>query len=167
MKFPSILLIPGLLTTMARANEFDFTREIRVSATPQTVWKALVDPAQVKRYHLAPLREIELKKDGTITYGTADEVMISGKIMAVAENVKLAHTFRFGPASHPATDADPETTVTYEIRRDGDLTVLKLTHSGFTTENQTRANITGGWPFILGRLKEILDAKPTPGPRKD
>ena len=35
---------------------------------------------------------------------------------------------------------------------------LTLTHDGFDEVNQSYANATGGWPIILARMKDRLEA---------
>lgn len=146
-----------LMSAPLNASPLDFVHEIRIAAPTEKVWSAIVTPERVAEYHLAPLRKIELKKDGTIEYGTPEQVMISGKITAIEPGTVLSHTFRFAPANHSGTTGDPETLVTYTLRKDGDGTILKLIHSGFTEDNQSRANVTGGWPFILGEMKALLE----------
>ncbi len=150
----------GLLTVIAHSEDVVYTQEIRVSVAPDVVWNALVNPEIVKTYHMAPLQKIELKEGGEIVYGRGDKVMISGRITQMEPNVKLTHTFHFGPQNHPGTEKDDDTVVTYDIRKDAGETVLKLTHSGFTEKNQSYTNITGGWPFILKKLKSTLETKP-------
>lgn len=146
-----------LMAAPLNASPLDFVHEIRIAAPEEKVWSAIVTPELVGKYHLAPLRKIELRKDGVIEYGTPEQVMISGKITAIEPGTSLSHTFRFAPANHSGTTEDSETVVTYTLRKDGDGTILKLVHSGFTEDNQTRANVTGGWPFILGEMKSFLE----------
>jgi uncharacterized protein YndB with AHSA1/START domain len=117
-----------------------------LAASPEAVWRAIIDPALVAEYHLAPLRVLELRPGGVISYGTKREEMILGKVVEFEVHRRLVHTFRFGP-SQPGTAKDPETTVSY----------LTLTHSGFPSENQTYANISNGWPYILDAMEAILD----------
>lgn len=155
-------ILSSAVVAIAHAEPVEFTQEIRTKATPEAVWESLTKPELVKIYHLAPLQKIELKKGGEILYGRENKVMISGSITDIAPNARLAHTFRFGPPQLPATQAAGDTLVTYAIRTDGAETVLKLTHSGFTAKNPAFTNATGGWPFILKKLKSLLDAKPTP-----
>lgn len=148
-----------LMIAAANAKDLDFTEEVHLSASPEKVWRAITEPEMVNRYHFAPLSKIELKKGGSVVYGTQEEVMISGTIMDFEENVRLIHTFRFGPQNHPATDQDPDTLVSYRISKDGEKTLLSLTHSGFSADNQTRANIIEGWPHLLAQLKATLEAE--------
>lgn len=154
--FSSAILLLAL-SSATHASGVVFEQEIRVAAPPEVVWDALTKPDLVRTYHFAPLRKIELKKGGEIVYGTAEKVMISGIITEIEPNVKLSHTFRFGAKQNAPAGPDAETLVTYSISKDGAATVLKLTHSGFPEKNQNYANVTGGWPFILKKMKSALD----------
>jgi len=133
-----------------------FSHSMTLAASPEAIWRAIIDPALVAEYHLAPLRVLELRPGGGISYGTKGEEMILGKVVEFEANRRLVHTFRFGP-SQPGTAKDPETTVTYLIEPVGTRTKLTLTHSGFPSENQTYANISNGWPYILDAMEAILD----------
>lgn len=150
-----IAAIGGLPTPSMAGPKFEKT--ITLDASPDTVWRALTDPGMVKQYHFVPLMTLEQKAGGRIEYGADGKVAISGKVIACEAGKKLSHTFRF--AAQPGTQADPETTVTYEISpaKDGAKGCsLTLTHSGFAEENQSFANVTGGWPFILDGLTKVL-----------
>ncbi|RYD43939.1 MAG: hypothetical protein EOP85_09755 [Verrucomicrobiaceae bacterium] len=161
MKFltPTTLCI---LAVSSQAAPVEYVQEIRVTAPPEAVWDALTMPELVKKWHMAPLQKIELKKGGRIIYARDGKVLISGTITEIEPEVKLSHTFRFGAADHPDTGTDGDTVVTYTLRQDGKDTVLKLVHSGFTEKNQTYTNVTGGWPFILKKLKVALEPAPSP-----
>lgn len=134
----------------------DFSKTIVANAAPSKVWEALVDPEKVAQYHLAPLREIELREGGRIAYGTESDEMIVGRVLRVEIGRRLDHTFRFHP-NQEGTKNDTETVVSYVIEAGSDGTVLTLLHSGFVEENQTYANICGGWPFILDALKAFVE----------
>ena len=46
---------------------------------------------------------------------------------------------------------------------------LTVTHTGFKSEDQTFADVTGGWPVILSSLKSVLETgkgMPWPKPGK-
>ncbi len=146
-------IVPCLFATALHAAPVEYVQEIRIPASPEKVWDALAKPELVKTWHMAPLQKIELKKGGEIVYARDGKVLISGTITEVEPAAKLAHTFRFGATGHPGTEADGSTLVTYTLARDGAETVLKVVHSGFTEKNQTFTNATGGWPFILKKLK--------------
>jgi len=145
---------------MSGPENLDFTCEMQISAPVRVVWRALVEPEIVGRYHLAPLAHIELRPGGAIRYGTGKAALIAGTIVEAHPGERLSHTFRFGAISHPGVEADADTLVTYDLRAEGGQTVLRLIHSGFAEDNQTRANIAGGWPYILGQLKAEAERTP-------
>ncbi len=133
-----------------------FTQKIRTKASKGAVWKSLTDPELVARYHVARLQTLDPRVGGKLIYGEAGRAMITGTIIEWRPEEKLSHTFRFDPLAHPGTGKDEETLVTYLIREEGKTAILSLTHSGFEVDNQTRANITAGWPVILSRLESCL-----------
>jgi uncharacterized protein YndB with AHSA1/START domain len=135
-----------------------FTTSRLIAGTSDELWLAIVDPSKVAQYHLAPLRVIELTKGGGIRYGTDEAEMISGEILEFVPGRRLVHTFQFGSAME-ATREDPVTTVTYLIEPEDQGTRLTVIHSGFPKENQTYANISGGWPYILDALKIVVEKK--------
>lgn len=136
--------------------EFLYSVDLPVPASQ--VWSALVQPEQVAQYHFVPLLKLETFPGGEIAYGMGDDVMISGKITRFEPSAVLAHTFNFAPGEHSAlAEADPETLVTYTLDSPpSGGTRLTLVHSGFPYQNQTYANIEGGWPAILDGLRRYL-----------
>jgi len=134
----------------------EFSQSLSIQAPPRRVWQAIVDPKEVIRYHLAPLKEIQLKSGGRISYGTEDRDMIAGRIVHLEIGHRLDHTFRF-LFSPETTGKDPETLVSYQIFETPAGSTLTLRHSGFPDENATFANISGGWPSILDALKNHLE----------
>lgn len=133
------------------SNLLEYNAEVLLKATPAQVWDALVNPAIVASYHMAPLRRIELRTGGTIEYGSSEAASIIGKITELQAGRLLQHTFRFTELLDGASD-DPESWVRYELLPAGEETCLRLLHGGFTSENQTYANIRDGWPYILKGL---------------
>ena len=135
-----------------------FTIARSLAASPAAIWQALIDPAQVVEYHLAPLTVLDLRSGGEITYGTEEGAMITGQILDFVPGQQLVHTFRFSAALE-GTGNDPETTVSYLIEADADGAILTLTHTGFPKQNQTYVNISGGWPHILDALKAFVETR--------
>lgn len=140
--------------------EFHYT--LFIGKPAREVWDALVTKATVDRYYMAPLHTLELKEGGKISYGKETE-MITGRIIELDAPEKLVHSFNF------AGSKDPETRVTYEIEAVGEkMCSLTISHTGFAKENQTFANIAGGWPVIASSLKSLLETgKPLPWPERD
>lgn len=139
--------------------EFHYTIFIAKPATE--VWSALTEKKIIDQYHLAPLRALDLKKGGQICYG-GDTDVITGAIVEIKAPKKWVHTFRF------AGSDDQETQVTYQIEPIGEaMCSLTISHTGFQADDQTFADITGGWPVIASSLKTLLETgRPLPWPQK-
>jgi uncharacterized protein YndB with AHSA1/START domain len=138
----------------------EFHQTIFIGKPAKEVWDALTTKTTVDQYYMAPLLVLDLKKGGRIAYGR-ETAMIEGMITELDASRKLSHSFRF------AASTGPETLVAYEVEPVGDaMCALHLTHSGFKKEDQTFADITGGWPVILSSLKTLLETgKPLPWPK--
>ena len=129
--------------------EFHYTIFIARPATE--VWNALTEKQMIDRFYMAPVRTLDLKKGGKISYGIEAEV-ITGTILDLEAPKTLVHSFKF------AGSDDPETRVSYEVEAIGELMCsLTISHTGFRMEDQTFANITGGWPVIASSLKTLLE----------
>ena len=130
-----------------------------IAKPAQEVWNALTENKTIDQYHLAPLHTLELKEGGRISYG-ADAEMITGTILELRPPENLVHTFRF------AGSEDPETRVSYRIEAVGEgMCSLEISHTGFRAEDQSFADVTGGWPVIASSLKTLLETgHPLPWP---
>ncbi len=131
----------------------NFTR--RFETSPAILWAAITEPAIVSRYHFVPLRELALKEGGVISYGTPEKEMIVGRVLEVLPGERLTHTFRFTSVL-PDTANDPETTVCWSLKEQGETTGLTLSHSGFPEENATHCHVSGGWPHLLDQLEALM-----------
>ncbi|GAA5497308.1 hypothetical protein Rhal01_03501 [Rubritalea halochordaticola] len=162
MRIAFILLACLCLPLQAEPVKPEFSYTTFIAKPAKTVWNALTQKDTVNQYYLAPIHTLELKQGGKISYGGEQE-MISGTITKLEAPKTLTHTFNF------AGSKDPETTVSYSIEPIGEeMCALTVTHSGFQEENQTYANVAGGWPFILSSLKTLLETgKPMPWPKPE
>jgi uncharacterized protein YndB with AHSA1/START domain len=147
------------LTAQAMKPEFHYT--ILIARPAAEVWSALTEKKTIDQYYMAPVHTLELRKGGRISYGGEAEV-ISGTITEMEAPKVLAHTFQF------VGSENPETRVSYGIKPIGDsMCSLEISHTGFGAENQTYADIRGGWPVIASALKTLLETgKPLPWPEK-
>ncbi len=145
----AFLAISSLLSAQPMSPEFHYTIFIARPATD--VWSALTEKKMIDQFYMAPVHTLELKKGGKISYGSEAE-FVTGKITELEAPKTLVHTFKF------AGSDDPETLVAYEIEPIGELMCsLTISHTGFRAEDQTFANITGGWPVIASSLKTLLE----------
>lgn len=151
----------AVLSTANPMNTLAYIQTVEIATTPLELWQALVEPDIVTKYHLAPLKEIELRENGNILYGTPEADLIFGRVLKAEPGQLLEHSFRFALPSHDGTLSDEETIVSYAITPLPQGVSLTLSHCGFLEENQTYANISGGWPFILEGLKSLLEHRPS------
>ena len=140
-------------------NELKFEQIVEIQAPVEAVWRAITDAEIVSQYYLCPLIKLDLEPGGEIIYGFPDQVLISGTVLSVERHETLAHSFLFDPQTHENVVDNPPSRVTYELRPDGDSTILTLTHDGFGADNQSMANVTEGWPIILNGLKTHLEGR--------
>ena len=129
--------------------EFHYT--ILIAKPAKDVWAALTEKKTIDQYYMAPVHTLELKVGGKISYG-GDSEFILGHISELSAPKTLVHTFKF------AGSEDAETRVAYEITPIGEsMCSLMIAHTGFEAEDQTFADITGGWPVIASSLKTLLE----------
>ena len=120
--------------------EFHYTTFIAKPA--KEVWSALTQKKIIDQYFMATAHTLELKEGGRISYG-GDEEVITGRIVELEAPKSLVHSFKF------AGSDDPATRVAYKIESVGDaMCSLTISHTGFQAEDQTFANVTGGWPVM-------------------
>ncbi|MDP4623571.1 MAG: SRPBCC domain-containing protein [Akkermansiaceae bacterium] len=154
----AFLASSSLLVAQSIKPEFHYTIFIAKPATE--VWSAVTEKKVIDQYYMAPVHTLELKKGGKISYGGDTEV-ITGTITKLEAPKTLVHTFKFSGSE------DLETSVTYKIEPIGDaMCSLTISHTGFQAEDQSFANITGGWPVIASSLKTLLETgKVLPWPK--
>jgi len=148
----SVPALAVVVPTSPAPNSPIFTQTLYIAKSASVVWQAITDKDIVTKYYMCPLADIDPSPGGQIRYGSGKKTYIKGVVMKASPNKTLEHTFQM--SNHPE---DVLTTVTYEISDMGDICKLTLTHSGFTFENGTYQDISFGWPWILSRLKTLLE----------
>lgn len=162
MKTTILAFLACVATSSAEPMKTEFHYTLFIAKPAKDVWSALTEKKTIDQYYMAPVHTLELKKGGRISYG-ADAELISGAITGLEAPEKLVHTFRF------AGSDDPETSVAYVIKPVGEsMCSLTISHTGFQAEDQTFADITGGWPVIASSLKTLLETgHGLPWPKKE
>jgi uncharacterized protein YndB with AHSA1/START domain len=157
--FVALFTATSLLSAQPMKPEFHYT--LFIAKPAKDVWSALTEKKTIDQYYMAPVHKLELKKGGQISYG-GDKELISGTIIELQAPKILVHTFKFSGSD------DPETRVSYQIKPIGEaMCSLSISHTGFKAEDQTYADISGGWPVIASSLKTLLETGRTlPWPQK-
>jgi uncharacterized protein YndB with AHSA1/START domain len=135
------------------------TLKRRFDAAPEKVFSAWTDPKKLARWFCPlacdpVLAETDARVGGRyriVVRGRSDgeEHDVSGTFREVVPNRKLVFTWAW------RTTPERESVVTVELARDGDGTLLTLTHEQFFDE-AARDRHRSGWSPILDRLVEML-----------
>jgi uncharacterized protein YndB with AHSA1/START domain len=141
--------------------------EITIKADREKVWDALVNPAQTKKYMFGCETVSDWKKGSPLlwrgSYEGKDMVFVKGSIVEFNPPSKLVYTV-FDP-NNPSMKDVPENylTVTYELEKKNDSTVLKVTQGDYSTVGEGKKrydesyNNGEGWNPILQQIKSIVE----------
>ena len=138
--------------------------EVHISAPPERVFQALIDPQQtmewwrnetvtIENFNLEP------KVGGRFGYQTKQTVdgvnkfQVQGEVIAYDPPRLLAYTW----IANLHEDKTRRTEVRWELTPVSGGTRVKLTHSGLAKEHKARSGYSGGWPDLLGRLKKVAE----------
>jgi uncharacterized protein YndB with AHSA1/START domain len=136
-----------------RGDHIDVRFERRYPRPVETVWSALTEPERLADWmgvsHVEPFA------------GGRFEMMLDGP-HPMTGHVRVWDPPRVLELSWSNTHA-PDSIVRYELRRDGNATLLIFTHTGMPYENS--ALMLPGWHDFLARLGRLLDGDaPRDGP---
>ena len=131
------------------------TGRIEITASPERVWKALTDAAELVRWFPLEAR-VEPGEGGSIFLSWKNEFAAESKIVAWEPVKRLAISWGWG------ADAETQPQVTeYRLEAaDGGRTVVKVVTSGFPDDPSWDAYVDGtnrGWLFELQSLKQYLE----------
>jgi len=127
-----------------------------IAATPEKVWKALVQ-GELTRQYWKHENVSDWKPGSRWEHVTADDkraVRLAGKVIEVVPNKRLVLTW--GDAAHAQDDAR-HSRVAMEIETVGDMVRLTVTHSELAPGSDMAGKIANGWPRVLSSLKSFLE----------
>jgi uncharacterized protein YndB with AHSA1/START domain len=159
----------AMTTATARLQSY----QVDIEAPPETVWDALTSSEWTQRYGYGGRVDYELRPGGAYrAYASEDmlargapEVIIEGEVVEADAPRRLVQTW--DALFDPRIAAEAATQLTFEIEpADGGVTTLTVTHElagAPTTAALVGGAIPeagGGWRFVLGDLKALLEADP-------
>ncbi len=77
---------------------------------------------------------------------------VAGEYREISPPERLAYTWRWEEGREPAMAGSEDTLVVVEFHEDGDGTLVKLTHSGFASE-EIKGMHAHGWEAVLANLE--------------
>ncbi len=156
-------------TTVITPNQDALVSEVHISAPPERIFQALIDPKQVLHWWTNEQCQIESfalepRKGGRWHYDSRQsELNINGvsKFRCEGEVLEydpphvLAYTWIANWHDRPAK----RTVVRWELAASGNGTLLRVTHSGLADLPAARKDYSGGWPGVLEQVKQFVEGK--------
>lgn len=127
-----------------------FVIERTLNAPVQKVWEAITDSDKMKQWYfdIAEFRP-EVGFEFTFNGGSEEKTYVHlCKVTKVEPGKTLQYSWRY-------QDYPGNSSVTFELFPEGNVTRLKLTHEGletFPTDNKdfARESFSAGWTYIIG-----------------
>lgn len=137
-------------------NEEKFVYVIYIAATPEKVWKALLEGEMTRQYW--GRENVSDWKPGSKwehrRFDDARTIDLVGKVVEFAPPRRLVLTWA-DPAD--AADVAKHTRVAIDIEAVGDMVRLTVTHDEFKPGSDMLRKIANGWPRVLSSLKSYLE----------
>lgn len=125
------------------------TRELVIDASPETVWEFLVDPEKIVRWKGVDAA-LQLWAGGAYRVTVIPTHVAVGEIVECDPPRRLVHTWGWEGDENVPPGA---TTVEYELRPEGEGTLLRFTHRDLPSKESVESH-THGWDHYLPRLAE-------------
>ncbi len=161
-------------TTTDAATRTTEVFRVYIKATPEAIWEGITSPEWNGRYGYHVAATYDLTPGGRYECRASDEmkqympdmpdVIVDGEVIEADPPHRLVQTYRMH--FEPAQTEEGFTTVTWEIRAEGDnLCRLTVTHdvtdapvmAGTITADGALQEGGGGWAWILSDLKTLLE----------
>jgi uncharacterized protein YndB with AHSA1/START domain len=133
-----------------------------INASPEKVWKALLD-AEMTRKYWQHVNVSDWRPGSRWEHRSAGKkavVRLVGKVVESAPPRRLVLTWAF-----PADEARKKkhSRVTFELKRVRKVVRLTVIHDRLEPRSEMLEGITVGWPIVLSSLKSLLETgKPLP-----
>jgi uncharacterized protein YndB with AHSA1/START domain len=134
------------------------TASITVNATPERVWKALTDPAEIKQYLFGTDAKSDWKVGSSVTYTgewEGKKYEDKGKVIESKPN-KLLHTTYYSSMSGKEDKPENYSNVIYRIEPAGDQTILTIVQDN-NTDEKSRDHSQANWNMVLQGFKKVVE----------
>ncbi|GAB3803095.1 metalloregulator ArsR/SmtB family transcription factor [Humibacter antri] len=150
----------------------EFVYTTYIEAPQELVWRALIDPAFTRRYWGMEF-ETDWAPGSPLAISHPNRnVRVAEPEMVVKEydpHNRLSYSWQtytpefmqaigFDDEFRAKAAGEPNSTVTYELSRQGDLTKLVIMQTGFEPGSVILGDISGGWPLVASWLKTFLES---------
>ena len=143
----------------------------RLSHPPEVVWRAITDPEELSRWHLTDA-SVDGRVGGLVRLTRASQHFeVTGKVLTWDPPRVFEHEWKVAPGPHSAAGEDA--IIRWELRPEGEGTVLTLSHRELTRRfasvyiagthaflDRLEAQLDGRRPPDMGRAAEVRAAYP-------
>jgi uncharacterized protein YndB with AHSA1/START domain len=161
--------ITPMATAIITPDQDAVVSEIHITAPPERVFQALIDPKQVMQWWTSDQCQIESfdfepRRGGRWSYDTKQSTLnvsgvtkfhCQGEVLEFDPPRLLAYTW----TANWHDDRAQRTVVRWELTPAGTGTKLKVTHSGLAKLPVARKDYSGGWPGVVEQLKKFVERK--------
>lgn len=148
-------------------NQDALVSEIYISAPPDRVFQALIDPKQVLQWWTSdqcPIESFSFQphKGGRWEYATKSSNLnvngvrkfhCNGEVLEYDPPRVLSYTWIANWHDRPSQ----RTVVRWELATSAGGTLVRVTHSGLAEMPTARKDYAGGWPGVLQQLQQFVE----------
>jgi uncharacterized protein YndB with AHSA1/START domain len=136
------------------------TVSIEINAPISNVWKALIDPEQIKKYLFGTNTISDWKVGSPITFsGVWDGKPYEdkGTILAIEQEKLLTYTYWSNFSGKPDLPENYQV-ITYKVRNENSKTIFELIQENCPSE-EAKEHSSSNWNMVLSSMKEMLEEK--------
>ncbi len=133
-----------------------FTYVTHIRTTPEKLWSALTDAAQIQQYWFGVRCESHWTTDSSwkLIYPDGRNTD-AGEIVEAVPGRRLV--IRWRHQDNPNFKAEGESLCTIEIGANGPAVKLSLTHSIAREPSKFISAVSVAWPMVISNLKSLLE----------
>lgn len=140
------------------ANKLVAKSSIVINAPVGKVWKALIDPAQIKEYLFGTNAISDWKKGSPLTYEgewQGKKYKDKGTIIDIIPE-KLLHTTYWSSMGGKEDKPENYNNVIYELQPRGESTMVTISQDNITDETGLK-HMEENWGLVLSNMKKLLE----------
>jgi uncharacterized protein YndB with AHSA1/START domain len=144
---------------------FVYEREMRIDASPETVWEFLVDPVKIARWKGLPATAFDPRPGGEYRIEIVPGHVASGAFVELERPRRLVYTWGWEAGADGPNAVPPgSSTIEIELTPEAGGTMLRFTHRDLPNSDAA-ASHGSGWDHYLARLATAAGgADPGPDP---
>ena len=139
---------------MTTVSEDALELETRIAARPSTVFSVL-DSADGMAQWFGSSVEMDAKPGGALRVEVNPQAIAKGEIVEIVPSERIVFTFGWEGEGHPVPPGASKVEII--LAEDGDGTIVRLRHSGLSTEQA--ASHKEGWDHFMPRLLEVAEGR--------